>query len=266
MKNSIKTAVKGTLTVAAIMALSMSVQASIFTSSSSISNWVGAPQFLTGAAPTTDSGGTSQDNDNWGGVAGGVNGFGSLAETFVLGQAGQLQNIQMVFAGSPMTFSISLYDLGSALGGYPAVPGQMNFVPTTLSRSQVDLLAAGDQFTYYGTSGQTLYTLTTGENVSLLANEVYAIALDPTASASGTWWVRGGTPSASYSIGEGWNADSATYAYAYQNFEGKAGPYSAGARNFDTAVTVSSVPEPTVMGLMGTGIALGGMLIRRRKA
>jgi hypothetical protein len=270
-----KTHVKA-FAILSALALATSVQASIFTSSSSTSSWIGAPQFSTGAAPETGSGGSSQDNDSWGGVAAGVNGFGSLAETFYLTPAqltaaggSTLQNIQLVFAGSAATFNIGLYDLGSlstfnagTVGVYPAVPGQMNFVPTSLSRSQVDLFAAGDQFTYSGAAGQTLYTLTTDESVNLLANEVYAIALDPTASASGTWWVRGGVPNVSYSIGEGWNADSSSYAYAYLNFEGKAGPYSSGGRNMDTAVTV---PEPASMTLMGLGTLAGLMFIRRRK-
>jgi len=263
-----KNCFKALTVLSGLVLAATSVQAGISTSSSSTSSWIGAPQFLTGAAPTTGSGGTSQDNDNWGSGAAnsGANGFGSLAETFYLTQGGQLQNIQLVFAGSAATFTISLYDLGSVsgFGTYPAVPGQANFVPITMSPSQVDLLAPGDQFTYYGAAGQTLYTLTTDESVNLQANELYAIALDPTASASGTWWVRGGTPSPSYSIGEGWNTDSSTYAYAYQNFEGKGGPYSSGGRNFDTAVTL--VPEPASMALLGLGGLMSAFIIRRRRA
>ncbi|MGA9778940.1 MAG: PEP-CTERM sorting domain-containing protein [Verrucomicrobiia bacterium] len=274
-----KSYIKTTVAAAAALAVSMSVQASISTSSSSISSWLGTPAFSTGAAPTTDSGGTSQDNDNWGGNAGGSAGFGSLAETFYLSTGGTLQNFQIVMSGAAVTFDVELYDLGSlggtanGLGGAaqggvfgptPVVPSQDNFVPTTLAQSQVNLLSAGDQFVFGGVaSGQSLFTLTPTETVTLLPNEVYALALDPTANADGTWWVRGGTPSASYSVGEGWNTDSATYAYAYQNFEGKSGPYSSGGRNLDTAVTL--VPEPTIMALMGVGVAFTGMLIRRRK-
>ena len=158
-------------------------------------------------------------------------------------------------SGAPQTFNISLYDLGAVsafnagtAGVYPAVPGQSNFVPTTSSQAQVDLLSQGDQFVYPGVTGQSLFTLTPTESVRLLANELYALALDPKGvdptgmtpnNQNNTWWVRGGTPIAAYSIGEGWNADSAGYAYAYQNFEGKAGPYSSGGRNFDTAVTLA---------------------------
>ena len=80
-------------------------------------------------------------------------------------------------------------------------------------------------------------------------------------SAANTWWVRGGTPDVNFSTGEGWNTDSNGYAYAYQNFEGKAGPYSSGGRNMDAAVTYT--PEPASLAMFG--VAAAGMIGRRRK-
>jgi PEP-CTERM motif len=267
MKNHIRTlAICGS-----ILALGTTVQAQITpVNTGQTASWSGTITFSTGAAPTTDSGGTSQDNDNWGGNTGGVAGFGSLAETFTLSSSGTLQNFQVVMAGAAATFDVSLYDLGpvasfnaGTAGVYPAVPGQINFVPTTMVRTQVDLLSPNDQFVYGGVAGQSLYTLTPTETVNLVSGEVYALALDPTNNADGTWWVRGGLPSASYSNGEGWNTDSGTYAYAYQNFEGKAGPYSSGGRNFDLGVTLV-VPEPTSMALLGLGALVGAFAVRRR--
>lgn len=239
--------------------------------------WVGTPSYQTGAGPTTDSGGTNNDNDGWGQSGSGVAGNGSLAQAFVVSSAGTLQNFQVVFTGAAETFDVSLYDLGPASSfnsgaGFPSVPAQLNFVPTSSSQSSVDLLSAGDQFVFYGNSGDSLYTLSPSETVNLSANEVYALALDPTGTAnvsgstvsqspSNTWWVRGGLPSASYSNGEGFNTDSATYAYAYQNFEGHSGPYSSGGRNFDTAVVVAT-PEPASLSLAAFVVAAG--LVRRR--
>jgi hypothetical protein len=240
----------------------------------------GSLVFQTGNAPTTDSGGTSQDNAGWGQQPSGTGGFGSLAETFTVSSSGTVQNFQVVMAGAPQTFNVELYDLGpvssfnaGTAGVYPAVPGQSNFVATTNSPNTagVDLLsnsfgppATFDQFVFngLGTGVQSLFTLTPSETVNLSTGELYALALDPTASAANTWWVRGGTPSASFSTGEGWQTDSATYAFAYQNFEGKAGPYSSGGRNFDMAVTLA--PEPASLGMIGLGAM--SFLARRRRA
>ncbi|MGA2802055.1 MAG: hypothetical protein ABSE97_06780 [Verrucomicrobiota bacterium] len=257
MKNCIKT-----LAVLSALALATSVQASISVSTSSSSSWVGTPAFETGAAPETDSGGTINDNENWwASLSGGVNGFGSIAETFYLTAPGQLKNIQMVFAGGTETFSISLYDLGTvsdfssaALGtnSYPNSSNsdgnnaQANFVPTTSSRSAVDLLNPGDQFTYTTVASDVLYTLTPTETVNLKANEMYAVALDPTdSSASGTWWRRGGVESSNplYQFGMAWSQDSATYAYAYQDFAGH-NSGTSGVRNQDMAVCI--IPYATV--------------------
>lgn len=261
MKTHIKT-----LAILSALALAVPVQAlaQVYANPYPVTSWLGTPTFMTGPAPTTGSGGTSQDNDNWAASSlGGVNGLGSLAETFYLTSGGTLQNIQMVFAGASATFNIELYDLGTlasvtaALGSYPTTTAQMNFGS--------DLLQAGDQFTYGGCTTTTNVVLTFGGtdgSITLQANEVYALALDPTASATGTWWVRGGVPVAGYMQGMGWNTDSTSYAYAYQNFEGKSGGTS-GIRNMDTAVTV--VPEPASMTLLGLSVLVGGILIRRRQ-
>jgi len=266
MKTHIKT-----LAILTALALATSVQAqNIVGSTSSTSSWLGAPVYQTGLAPTTDSGGTSQDNDNWGGNANGTDTFGALGQAFVVTTSGTLQNVQLVLAGAAATFNVELYNMGAApaswpsatVGGAATITQYNNLGGTTGSFSGstgtggLNLLQAGDQFTYNGASGQTLQTLTfqnLDAGVSLIAGNVYILSLDPTANADGTWWVRGGVPVAAYNTGEGLNADGVA---GMQNFEGK-----TSIRDFDTAVTLA-VPEPASMTLMGLGVL--AILIRRR--
>src|ERR1700678_2611308 len=67
--------------------------------SSTVSAWTGTPVFETGPAPTTGSGGTSNDNDNWGGNADGTAGFGAIGESFEVTSAGTLSTAQLILTG-----------------------------------------------------------------------------------------------------------------------------------------------------------------------
>jgi hypothetical protein len=261
----------------AALGLSQAAQAALIpTTTSSTSSWLGTPVYKTGPAPTTGNGGTTQDNDSWGGNANGLNGFGALAMTFEVSQAGTLGAVQLSMAGSPQLFNVELYDMGSAstyaystaggnvgitqingLGEEPSNTAEIVTPSNTYDDvSDPDLLAAGDQAQYNGiASGNNLWVLGfTGADatVSLVPGELYLLSLDPTANADGTWWQRGGLSTGD--TGEGLNADGSQ---GMQNFEGKG--VSGGIREFDLAVTV---PEPATFGLIG--LASLGLLKRRR--
>lgn len=261
MKNRIKTLACGTAATLAVVSLSHSLQAQDITgSTSSVSSWNGSPTVLTGPTPQTGDGGSTQDNDSWGGNANGTGGFGALGETFELSSAGTLENIQLVLNGSAATFNVELYDLGPYPSGYPSTPQQLNDLGGS---GGADLLQLGDSFTFNGTASPTLETLTFGGadgSLQLAAGELYMVSLDPTgADADGTWWQRGGVPTDAYSTGMAYNADGVD---GMQNFEGKTGSGLTGVRDLDMAVTV--VPEPSTLGLF----SMGGLawLMRRRKA
>jgi hypothetical protein len=247
----------------AVMGLSLSAQAqNIVVSTAAATSWPVSPLvYQTGAGPTTDSGGTTNDNDSWGGNADGVNGFGALAQIFEPTASGTLATAQLTMAGSAQTFGVELYNLGTPPAGYQAASGsaptitQLNDVGGT---SYPNLLASGDQVAYPGVaSGENVMTLTfqnADANVPLIAGDLYALSLDPTSNADGTWWQRGGLPSANYNTGEGLNADGVD---GLQNFEGK-----TSVRDFDLGITETAVPEPASIGLIG--MACVGLVSRRR--
>ncbi len=281
MKITTKTLASASVAAIAAMGLAQSVHAQaagdITESQAPVgSSWSGTPGYQTGPGPTTGSGGTSQDNDSWGGNAYGTAGFGALGQSFEVTTAGTLSSVQLVMSGAAATYNVELYDLGAyPASGYPTVPQQINSLGNGGSGG-ANLLAwtfnAGtytstyDQFTFYGAGSgvQDLVTLTFGNldgNVQLQAGELYMLSLDPTANADNTWWVRGGVPVSAYNTGMGYNEDGN---YGMQNFEGKSGSGNpnSGLRDFDTAVDV--VPEPCTMTLLGLG-AVALTSLRRRK-
>ena len=237
------------------------------TGSTAAWNSTGTIAFETGATPQGGSGGTTQDNDNWGGNAHGVNGFGSLGEVFVLSQAGYLDTAQIVLNASPQTFNVELYDLGAAPSDFPSgspigsnAGGTISSDGTQYNVVTDNLLYSPVTLTFNGTpSSATLVTMDFqgGASTPLLlqADELYMLALDPQSNADGTWWQRGGLPVAGYNYGEGVNADGVD---GYQDFEGK-----STIRDFDMAITTTPVPEPSTLALVGLGGFALLRLVRR---
>jgi len=229
-------------------------------------SWLGTPTFATFPNPTplsnVGNGGNAYSAEGNFNQANGVvtldepYGQGGLAQTFSLTSGGQLTDLQFGFSGGATTLGVFIFDLGPA-SGY-TVATSSTFTPS-YNGGAADLLPSGLQFTYNAGDGGTLNIADanfTGTGINLLAGEEYAVALEPTANPS-LQWSRSGLLS----------PNPPDQGYRYNQFGGGTGQYGAingTIRVFSLAVTV--VPEPTVMALMGAGIALTGVLIRRRKA
>lgn len=239
----------------------------------SVSSWgSGTQAYATGATPTGGSGGTTQDNDSWGGNANGTAGFGALGQAFTVTQSGVLSTAQLVLAGAAASFNVELYDLGPTPAGWQAASGsaptiaQFNNLGAPVAAQSgtslnggPNLLLAASGFTYNGASGQTLQILNfvggSDPTVNLVTGQLYMLSLDPTANADTTWWARGGLPVSAYNTGEGANADGVA---GMQDFEGK-----SSVRDFDLAITEQvPVPEPSTIALGVMGAA--SFLLRRR--
>ncbi len=232
--------------VAGVLILCQQAQAQVSESDGLGTSWLGTPTFQTGA-PTVFT--TSEGNF---GSTGGAGGFGALAQSFELSSGGMLNNIQMVLAGGVQTYDIEIYDLGAyPASGYPATSA--SYTPGSLT----DLLPVGAQFTYNGgaSGAQNVAELTFSgaDAITLNAGELYAFQIDPTTSTA-SYWARDGVQTVN------------GQAYRMNQFSsGDMGAINGAIRDFGFAITVTSVPEPATMSLFGAGIALIGVLIRRRK-
>ena len=229
-------------------------------------SWLGTPTFTTFPNPTplanVGGGGNAYSAEgNFNQTAGVVTlnepyGLGGLAQTFSLTSGGTLTDLQFGFSGGATTLGLFIFDLGPA-SGY-SVATSSTFTPS-YNGGAADLLPSGLQFTYNGGAAGALNIADanfTGTGINLVAGEEYAVALEPTASPS-MQWSRSGSLS----------PNPPDQVYRYNQFGGTIGQYGAingSIRVASLAVTVT--PEPTTMALMGAGIALTGLLIRRRKA
>lgn len=240
MKNSIKTFV-----VFSAMALAWPVHAQVSESDGLGTSWLGSPTFQSGL-PTVFT--TSEGNF---GSTGGAGGFGALAQSFELGSGGTLNNIQLVLAGGVQTYQIELYDLGAyPVSGYPATSA--TYTPGSL----VNLLPTGLTFTYNaGASGAqnvAQLTFSGAAAVALNTGELYAFQIDPMTSTA-SFWARDGVQTVT------------GQAYRMNQFSaGNMGALNGAIRDFGMAVTVTPVPEPATMTLMGLGALAGLMFIRRQ--
>jgi PEP-CTERM motif len=228
-------------------------------------SWLGTPTFATFPNPTplanVGNGGNAYSAEgNFNQSAGVVSlnepyGFGGLAQTFSLTTGGTLTDLQFGFSGGATTLGLFIFDLGPA-SAY-TVATSSTFTPS-YNGGAANLLPNGLQFTYNGGAAGALNIADanfTGTGINLLAGEEYAVALEPTANPAMQWSRSGAV------------VNPPDQEYRYNQFGGTIGQYGAlngAVRVASLAVTVT--PEPTTMALMGAGIALCGLLIRRRKA
>ena len=154
---------------------------------------------------------------------------------------------------------ISIYDLGLA-SSYGGQHGYSSFLPTYNGGTALNILPNGLQFSFSGSAMQVADLSFSGTPVVLLGGEQYAVALEPAVTTSGIYWGRSNIGTSDTTLGQ-------AYYYSTPSYISTPGVYSAlygGIEQFSLAV--NQVPEPTIMALMGAGIALSGVLIRRRKA
>jgi hypothetical protein len=249
MKNSIKA-----LAMLSAMTLALSAQAGVTETDGLGTSWIGTPNFNTYANPTplNNPNGAFSVEGNFG--TGGSGTFGGLAQGFYLTAGGALDNIQIPLAGAANTFNVFLYDFGP-FSSY-AQAGSATVNPASNGGSAVNLLSSGLQFVYNGGAGGTLniakLQFSGADSVSLVANEYYVFAIEPTTAAATQWSRGGGSTTGLYGQG-----------YRLNQFSGAPGQYGAingGVREFGLAITV---PEPSTFAFLGLGLAA---LIIRRKA
>jgi hypothetical protein len=240
------------LAMLSAVALAASVQAGVTETDGLGTSWIGTPNFNTYANPTplNNPNGAFSAEGNYG--TGGA-GFGGLAQGFYLTSGGTLDNIQISLSGGANTFNIHLYDVGPFSSYVQGGSATVN--PVSNGGTAVDLLSSGLAFTYNGGAAGALnvaqLVFSGADAVSLLANEYYVFAIEPTTSAA-TFWSRGGGSTTGL-YGQGYRLTQFTAA------PGQYGAINGGVREFGLAVTV---PEPGSMALLGLGLA--ALFIRRK--
>jgi hypothetical protein len=211
----------------------------------SVNAWQGTPTYLNyNTNPlNTNPGGAFVGEQNFG--TGGA-GFGSLMNTFTLGTSGNLSSIQLLLGGAATTYTLTLYSLSPSY-----VQSGSNIDPTTLT---IAYSTAGISFTApnTGAAGVTVINFTGADQVSLAAGN-YGLAITPTSGSFS--WFRGGADTF---------AGDELYRFngtVYGPINGSGSPY----RHAAFAVTVTPVPEPATMALLGFGALVGTFVVRRRK-
>ena len=237
--------------IAAMAVFSETAQAQItFGSGGSLTAWNGAPVYVSLANASLGGATTGQGSATITGT------YGLLAETFTPSSSFTLSSIGLLMqVNSATTYQINLYDLGPA-GTVSVSSSAATYTPGTS-------LFSDNLISLSTTSGevQGLFTLPLADQVTLLANEQYAIEIwTPSASGSSAFlWYRG---SAADPGGQMFSGGDSANARATLAANGQAG---GAPRTGALALYAVPVPEPASMALLGFGALIGTFVIRRSR-
>jgi hypothetical protein len=169
----------------------------------------------------------------------------SLGQSWTATTSGNLTGVQMAISGTaPVSFNVSLFDGGTSgwtditFGTY--TPGG-NVSANLFSDTS---LKTWTGYTLSGATAAVLdFSLTGADQVAITAGHQYIFEISATTNPSGMVWFRGATPN--YTGGQAFRQRS---------------PLNGAIRDMTLAVEV--VPEPSVLTLVGCGVA--ALLVFRR--
>ena len=240
--------------VAATMVLCGMAQAQItFTSGGSTTAWSGTPLY-TSLANSALSGATTGQGDQT------ITGtYGLMAETFTPSSSFTLTSFDILLGVNGITsptYQVNLYNLGPA-GTVSVSSSAATYTPGTS-------LFPDNTVTFSGTVGgpaQGTFTLDAADQVTLSAGEEYALEIwNPSADGSaGIVWYRASTADPG---GQMFSGADATLARETLAAAGQAG---GAPRTGSLALYGTPIPEPSSLALIGSGMALLGVMRRFKK-
>ncbi len=240
------------------MAMCGAAQAQIFYSSSStISSWLGSPVYTSVSSANLSSCNTGQGDATITGT------YGVMAEMFTPSSSftlGSFAAILSVNNTSSTDYQIHLYDLGPA-GTVSPTATTATYTPGTGATSS-DLFSVNSisGLSSSGGSVQAIFALPAADQITLNANESYSIELwNPSAVGSaGITWIR--LPSSTPSDPGGQMFTGGDGVAGARNT--LAGNGQAGGAPRTAPLALYAVPEPSSLALVGAGIMMLGVIRR----
>jgi hypothetical protein len=235
---------------AGVLALATTAQAGIsFSSSGNLSSWDGTPTYVSIPSASLGAATVAQGDATITGSYGVMAELFTPTSTFTLGSFSLICGINVA-----TTYEVHLYHLGPA--GTIAPNASASYTPGTDLFSGLSIALS--------TSGGTVqgnFALSGADQVSLLANEQYALEIwtPAAAGAAGITWFRLPSNTPLDPGGQMFTAGDAAGIRQTLNLNGQAG----GAPRTAALALHAVVPEPSSLALIGLGAL--SCLIRRRK-